>query len=153
DPSRCQVLLALMLGDGPGALGAWQSYYLLVPGEKGARQHHDSPRDFGDLGFENGKWVRSPLPFIEPGEVLTDLLPTFTNESDAAVREKIIRALAGSRLYPEAATLALYWNLKPETTIRDIIAYGRFYDSLSRRFAEEYRQHALGKPYWSHLYV
>ncbi|HYV29157.1 MAG TPA: hypothetical protein VFA77_16610 [Candidatus Eisenbacteria bacterium] len=153
EPSRCQILLALLAGNGPGALRAWQSYYLLVPGETGSRPHPQSPRDFGDLGFVDGHWVNNPLQFYDPGEVLARLLPRFTNDCDVATREKVVRALAGSRLFPEAATLAIHWKLKVENATKDIIGYGRFYDRLSRRVAEEYRRHALGKSYWTHIQV
>jgi hypothetical protein len=145
EPSRCQVLLALLAGNGPGALRAWHSYYLLVPGAPVIPAHTASPRDFGDLVFADGKWVNHPLPFTEPGEVLAQLLPTFSSEADVQTREKVVRALAGSRLFPEAAALALQWQLKPEKTIGEVVVYGRWTDHLSRRIAEEYRLQALGK--------
>jgi hypothetical protein len=156
ETSRCQVLLALLAGNGPGALRAWQSYYLLVPGAPTIPAHTDPPREFGDLVFKDGKWVNRPLPFTEPGEVLARLLPTFSSEADVQTREKVVRALAGSRFFPEAAALALQWQLKPDKSIGDIIGYGRWTDNLSRRIAEEYRLQALGKNdlgHRRHLYI
>lgn len=156
EPSRCQVLLALLVGNGPGALRAWQSYYLLVPGAPVVSDQAESPRDFGDWVFVDGKWINRPLPFTEPGEILARLLPTFSSGADVQTRERVVRALAGSRLFREAAALALQWRLKPDETMRDIIIYGRWADNLSRRIAEEYRLQALGKNdlgHRRHLYI
>ena len=153
EPSRCQILLALLVGNGPSALRAWHSYYLLVPGAPALRPQTESPRDFGDLAFVNGAWTNCPLPFCEPGEVLARLLPGCTNGVDAATRARVVRALAGSRLFPEAAALAARWQLPSDDTIRDIVIYGRWTDRLSRSFAEEFRRHALGAPYRTHIYI
>ncbi len=153
EPSRYQVLLALLVGNGPSAWRAWQSFYLLVPGQSATRLRIQAPRDFGDLANENGKGVNRPLPFTEPGEVLARLLPTFGSKADAATRAGVVRVLAGSRLFPEAAALALRWQLKPDNTLRDIIIYGRWTDNLARLLAEQYRRHALGESYRTHLHV
>jgi len=49
---------------------------------------------------------------------------------------KVVPALAGGRLYPEAATLALSWGLQGDKAIHDIIIYGRpFCESASSCFA------------------
>jgi hypothetical protein len=151
DPSRCQILLALMAGNGPAALRAWRSYYLLVPGETEPRVRPKSPHDLGDLAFENGQWTNRPLAFTEPGEILEQILPVFTADALQA-RQKVVRALAGGRFFPEAATLALHWGLDSDKTIEEIIVYGRWYDDLSRRVAEEYRRHARGKSYRTRLF-
>jgi len=153
EPSRCQVLLGLLAGNGPGALRAWKSYFFLLPRNATTRQQGELPRDFGDLILVDGQWTHRPLPFTEPGEVLERLLPAFTSGADDSTRKKVVRALAGSRFYPEAAALAMRWNLTPDQTLRDIIIYGRWAENLSRLLAEEYRQHALGKDYRSHLRI
>lgn len=151
-PSRCQILLALLAGDGNAALRAWHSYFLLVPGEPSPRPHLENPRDLGDLVMENGKWNCRPVVFMEPEAILEKLLPDFTADS-VEMRLKVVRALAGGRLFPEAATLAVNWGLKGDKTIDDIIIYGRWYDNLSRRVENEYRRHAQGKSYWHHVRI
>jgi hypothetical protein len=154
EPSRCQVLLGLLAGDGPAALRAWRSYFFLLPSSAPARPPPGgTSRDFGDLVLVDGQWTHRPLPFTEPGEVLARVLPTFTTEADDATHITVVRALAGSRFYPEAAALALRWNVPQDQAIREIVLYGRWTDHLSRLLAEDYRQHALGKNYRSHLRI
>lgn len=151
-PSRCQVLLALLAGEGSNALRAWHSYFLLVPGEASAKPHFENPRDLGELAFENGQWINRPVVFLEPEAILEKLLPGFTCDS-VDLRIKVVRALAGGRLYPEAATLALVWGLQGDKTIDDIIIYGRWHERLSRRLENEYRRHSQGKSYWHHVHI
>jgi RNA polymerase sigma factor (sigma-70 family) len=152
-PSRSQLLLGLLSGNGVGALRAWQSYYCLILSDEDLKPLEKPARAQGDLESIDGQWVHRPLPVTEPARVLARLLPAFTADADAATRAEVVRALAGSRLFPEAATLALGWKLQLNKELRDIIAYGRWTDSLSRSVAEEYRQHALGKSYRTHLYI
>jgi hypothetical protein len=153
EPARCQVLLGLLAGDGPAALRAWQSYFLLLPKNPPLKPPGEPPRDFGDLVLVGDQWTHRPLPFTEPGEVLARLLPTFTTGADDATRTTVVRALAGSRFFPEAAALALRWDVPQDQAIGEIILYGRWTDRLSRLLGEEHRQHALGKGYRTHLRI
>ena len=152
EPSRCQVLLALLDGNGPAALLAWQSYFLLLPDHPPVPRA-EPPRDFGDLVRVDGQWTLRPLPYTEPGEVLGQILPTLSTKADDVTRQKVVRALAGSRFFPEAAALALRWKVPQDPAIREIILYGVWTDNLGRLLAEEYRRHALGKSYRKHFRI
>jgi hypothetical protein len=125
-PSLFQIFLALFAGDGPAALRAWNSYYRIAP---------------SDLVTET---------LAAPSRTLNRLLPTFTENADAATRREVVEALAASRLFGEAAALALQWKLEPDDALQDLIAYARWSDNLSWEFDAAYRQRAVGKSYAAH---
>ena len=100
-PSRLLLSAALLLGDGKSALAAWRSYYRVAPGKKAP----------GLLG--------------EPQAILEDLLPSWNVDSTADVNEEIVRALADSRFFEEAAIVALdpcRERVEP-SKLSDIVAY------------------------------
>ena len=119
--SRLQMLLALLVGDGPAARRGWHSYYRVPDG------------------------ADAPAPLTESGRILDRILPTFGETADAQTRQKIVVALGNARLFHEAAVLALHWKVPRTPEIQELILYLRWIRNLSRSTNEEYRQHALGK--------
>jgi len=122
-PSQFQTFLALFAGNGPAALRAWHSYYRIAPGAT----------------------VNETL--AAPARTLNRLLPTFTENADATTRREVVEALAQSRLFAEAAVLALQWKLESDDALLDLIAYARWTNQLERELGKEYRQRAMGKNY------
>jgi len=121
-PSRPAILLALLADDGPAALRAWRSYYHVPPG--------DHPL---------------PPPLTEAGGLLAGILPSLAVESSADLRRQVIGGLAASRLYPEAAVLALRWKLAETEDNPDTIRYARWIRATQLQVDENYRLQALGK--------
>jgi hypothetical protein len=119
--SRIDLLLALLSGRGPSALRAWRSYYRVAAGDT----------------------LTSPL--AEPAATLALILSSFTADSAPGPRARVVRALAASRLTPEAALLAVHWKLAPDKDLSDVIQYARWIRALKFRLDEDYRQRALGK--------
>ena len=76
-PSRLQVGLALLAGDGPAALAGWRSYFHLPPGAR-------------PVGLLAG-----------PGAELARLLPGWSGPGSRGAA-RVARALAGSRFFAEA---------------------------------------------------
>ncbi len=122
---RLALLLALYLGDGPAALEVWSGFFW-VPVSGGAN------------GFLAG-----------PARDLSSILPAWTGENGSGEdAERISAALADSRLFPEAAVVAL--RLRPAgdealpRRIREIVEYARFCRRLVEVTEEFYRRTALG---------
>jgi hypothetical protein len=75
------------------------------------------------------------------------VLPGFAAGADVMTQQLVVRMLANSRLFPEAAGLASRWKLEHDSAIQDIILYSRYIDNVSRGLDKEYRRMALGKTY------
>ncbi|MBV9775404.1 MAG: hypothetical protein JO040_15720, partial [Gemmatimonadetes bacterium] len=108
-PSRVQVTAALLLDDGPDALAGWRSYYLLATGD---------PRSG---------------PLAEPRRALEALLPRWAGRgATRAQRAALVRALAASRMFDEAALVALdprvpaAERVDGDPEVRAILAYAGF---------------------------
>jgi len=119
-PSRIDLLLTLQNGDGPRALRAWQAYFRIAADEV------------------------PPAPLTEPTAVLRRLLPSLTPDSGSGDRQQIVQALAASRLFPEAAALAVRWKLEQDKNLRNVVEYARWIREVKLRLDEDYRQRALG---------
>lgn len=113
EPARLELGLALLAGDGAAALEGWRSYYHVSPA---------APAE-GLLSA--------------PAAELADLLPGW-NGPDAPTAERVARALAASRCFPEAALAA-------RTPPRELAAYAGFVLRLARVTDAYYRELALGR--------
>ena len=126
-PNDALTLLhgALVLHDGPLALHAWRLYYLL---------------DAGDT-------VHGAL--AQPRRELTELLPRLSgaNALTRDERERIVKALAASRLFDAAALFARDPDMPPTRSSRvsEIVTYATFARRLGRESDEYYRRTLLGQ--------
>jgi hypothetical protein len=101
------VALALLLNDGPALLRGWKSYYLVAD---------DAP-------------VNPVL--AEAHRTLADLAEVWRGRTpDDHEREALVRALAQSRFYRYAASVAEAIEA-PSQFARDVIAYQRFIDGIA----------------------
>ena len=125
EPAELLIGAAILSENGPAALIAWRSYYLVASGD---------PK----TGWLSGprEVLEAELPGLRPGAA--------TREN----RRAIVEALAASRLFPAAAALALATD---ETTPgdgdprdREIVAYARFLTDVERATDEYYRHTLLG---------
>src|SRR5262249_43081615 len=118
---------ALLADDGGAALRAWDAYY------------HVS--------------ASSPPPnTIAPARVvLADVLPQWQgSEATPADREKLVLALAVSRFYLEAATVASDprakdWKIEDRPAVRDVVAYEVTIQRVRDLSDEYYRNIAAGR--------
>ncbi|MGH7630655.1 MAG: hypothetical protein ACREOF_14985 [Gemmatimonadales bacterium] len=129
EPARLLLAGAALGEDGPAALAAWRSYYLVGTGETAAG------------------------PLAEPRRVLDSLLPRLRpGHGTAGERLAIVRALAGSRFFAAAAALALTpapSGAAPadgDPGAREVVAYARFLHDIERTTDEFYRATLLGRP-------
>jgi len=125
-PNDALALLhgALVLNDGPIALHAWQLYYLL---------------DAGDT-------LRGVL--AQPRRELARLLPGLGRSTqNRDERERLVRALADSRLFDAAALVARDPGaVAPRSKrVSEIVAYAAFTRRLSRATDEYYRRTLIGQ--------
>jgi hypothetical protein len=125
EPSRQLLRLALMVGDGPLALFAWQSYYLLGTGDT----------------------TRGPL--ASPRRALARLLPSWRPaEETAEQRAALVKALARSGMFPEVllvSSLPLRSPAPFDAETRADVQYARFLLELEERTDEYYRGVAIGR--------
>ncbi|MBN1568697.1 MAG: hypothetical protein JXA73_12690 [Acidobacteria bacterium] len=125
--SRLFLQASLLVGDGPAALAAWRAYF---------RADGGAP---------------APGDITEAGDSLSRLLPAWREPGNAEARLALICALGDSRLFREAALVALdprpafATQLQQNPRVRELVAYARAYDELSARVDEYYRQTLLGK--------
>jgi tetratricopeptide (TPR) repeat protein len=125
--SRLYLQASLLVGDGPAALTAWRTYF---------RTDGGSP---------------APGAIAAAGESLSRLLQVWREPGDAEARLALICALGDSRLFREAALVALdprpsfAVQLQQNPRVRELIAYARACDELSARVNEYYRHTLLGK--------
>ena len=120
-PSRLQVGLALLAGDGRAALQGWRSYFRLSP---------SSPP--GSV-------------LAKPSTELSALLPRWTIARTAATG-RVVAALAASRFFDEAVLAAP--TSHPTSLERQTLAYARFAWRARRITDEYYRLTALGRGDW-----
>lgn len=115
---------ALIVHDGQLALHAWHSYYLL---------------DAGDT-------VRGIL--AAPRRQLTELFPKLNRTPlSRAERDRIVRALAASRMFDAAALVEREAGVGEATSPRaaEIVAYAAFARALGRATDEYYRRTLVGQ--------
>jgi hypothetical protein len=124
EPSRLLLAASLLLHDGESALLAWRSYYRIAPGVKA----------YGLLD--------KPLTVLE--EKLPQMRGSAPDASDAG---KIIQALADSRLFEEAALLALDPTLDQGVLrdTHDIVAYALYTRKIRSITDEYYRKTSIGE--------
>lgn len=126
-PSRLLLRAALLIGDGPAALTAWRSYYRADGG------------------------ATAPNAIAGAGDVLARLLPSWHEPADTGLRVAIVSALGDSRLFKEAALVALdprpadASRVLQQPHVRELVAYARSCDELTRRVDEYYRHTLLGE--------
>jgi hypothetical protein len=121
--SRLLLATALLLDDGDSVLLAWRSYYWVAAGKE-------------------------PEELVEPYAILKEILPRWQGlESPTEDRERLIRALANSRFFDEAALVALDPRLEGELSVEaaEVAAYAQFLHSLQERMDEYYRDVANGR--------
>jgi len=124
-PSLVQLKLALLLGEGPRVLEAWNSYFHVSPGS--------TPK--GLLG--------------RPAVILNDLLPGWQRQPlQEHESSSLILALAASRMY-EAAALVAGMDPRNRTQmdpqVREVIDYEAFLAQVDELTTGFYRAHALGQ--------
>lgn len=125
--SRLFLQASLLVGDGHAALTAWRAYF---------RADGGAP---------------SPGDIAAAGDTLSRLLTSWHEPENAEARLMLICALGDSRLFREAALLALdprppfAAQLQHNPRVRELVAYARACDELSARVDEYYRQTLLGK--------
>lgn len=121
-PSRLEVGLALLAGDGSAALQGWRSYFRLSPAS------------------------RPGTVLAKPATELSALLPRWTSARTAATT-RVVAALAASRYFDEAVLAAPTSHVTgPE---RLTLAYARFARRARRITDEYYRLTALGRGDWA----
>jgi hypothetical protein len=125
--SRLLLQASLLVGDGPAAFAAWRAYY---------RADGGAP---------------APGDIAAAGDSLSRLLPAWREPGDADARLALVCALGDSRLFREAALVALdprpafAAQLQQNPRVRELVAYARACDELSTKVDEHYRQTLLGK--------
>ncbi len=122
-PSVVALELALILGKGSKALEAWRSYFHIRPG------------------------TTTTSVLQGPAEVLERILPTWHGQtSDAGVKEELILALAGSRMYEPATLLAMtaFDATRSRPQVSEIIAYHKYLVSIGGITRAFYRESAVG---------
>jgi hypothetical protein len=125
--SRLFLQASLLVGNGPAALTAWRAYFRADGG------------------------TAAPGAIVEAGETLSRLLPDWREPGNAESRLALVCALGNSRLFREAALIALdpratfAAQLQQNPRVRELVAYARVCDELSARVDEYYRQTLLGK--------
>lgn len=125
EPSQLLLRAALILDHGDAALAAWRSYYHAAPG-----------LPMPNAVSNGGKELERLLPgWLEHGEAIKD-------------RIDLVKALADSRFFTEAALVALDPGTDPavreDPRVREIIAYERFIRDIRSLAEEYYRKTALG---------
>ena len=125
---RAGLLLraSLLLGQGETALVAWRSYFRAAPGQP------------------------TPNLLTDPGRELGRLLPGWPGRAETAKdRTDLIKALADSRLFTEAAMLAFdpaaATGVCEDPRVREIVAYERCTRTVRVLTEEYYRKIALGE--------
>ncbi len=121
--------IALLLDNGPMALKAWQSFYLVPDGD-------------------HAKGIMAA-----PGNVLENLLPGWENRPLlTSEREALILALADSGFYKYAAGIAAdisasesSWTANKNPRIKEIIFYSQYLEDLEDITNEYYRKTAFGE--------
>jgi hypothetical protein len=117
-PARHLVTVALLADDGPAALAGWRSYFLNTLGQPGS-----------GLG--------------QAGSILAAVLPRWRGTAAAAGdRLALVRALARSRMYEEAAAVSA--GLAPTPEVAEVRAYAAFLRRVRAAADEYYRRTALG---------
>ncbi|HEX8691904.1 MAG TPA: hypothetical protein VF746_05775 [Longimicrobium sp.] len=122
EPARVQLTAALLLDDGPAALAAWRSYFLSV--------RYDS------AGVLAG-----------PRRALEAVLPAWRGpRASTAERRALALALAGSRLFPEAALVAVGDpRVGGDPEVRAAAAWADFTREAREAADSYYRSTALGR--------
>jgi len=124
-PAQLLLRAALLLDRGDAALLAWRSYYHVAPGRP-------SPNVIA------GAW-----------EDLKRILPLWQG-ADASPKERIdlVKALAGTRFFEEAALVALDpradASVREDARVREVTAYAQAIGRLREVTEEHYRQTILG---------
>lgn len=128
--SRTALRVALLAGDGAGALEAWRSYYVTV------------------LERED------PGLLAEPRRVLERSLPAWAGDGPPppeGVRAALARALAGSAFFEEAAWAARGLGAggpvaaPDDPRVEEILAYARFVRDVEELSDAYYRRTAVGE--------
>ncbi len=125
--SRLFLQASLLVENGPAALTAWRAYFRADGG------------------------AAAPGAIAAAGKTLSRLLPDWREPGNAESRQALICALGDSRLFREAALVALdprpafAAQLQQNPRVRELVAYARACDELSARVDEYYRQTLLGK--------
>lgn len=122
DDSYALLLAALAVDDGLTALEAWRSYFAIGL----------APR---------------PAALDAAGRTLAELLPTWNGaRASERSRERVVGALADSRLYIAAAIVAAAPGApRPAGRAADVVAYAGFLRALGRAADEYYRETLLGR--------
>ncbi len=126
EPSRLLLQAALLLDRGETAILAWRSYFHAPPGQ------------------------RMPNAVAGAGERLLEILSGWKG-ADASPKERIdlIKVLAGSRLFREAALIAgdprVPAAVQENRQVREVVAYAGALQEVRKITEEYYRETALGK--------
>jgi hypothetical protein len=126
EPSRLLLSASLLLDQGDAALLAWRSYFHVAPGGPG------------------------PNAIAEAGTDLERILPGWRGaEATPAERIDLVRALAGSRFFAEAALVAFDPraddSVRDDPRVREVVVYDRSLREVKKIAEEHYRKTILGK--------
>ncbi|HET8624213.1 MAG TPA: hypothetical protein VFM14_11660 [Gemmatimonadales bacterium] len=125
EPARLLLAGAILSANGPAALTAWRSYYLVGTGDSAS------------------------APLAAPRQALDTLLPRLRRGlASPEITLATVRALAGSRWFAAAAALALGSDQAAMDSmpadVAEVIAYARFVADVQRTTDEYYRRTLLG---------
>jgi len=125
EPSRLLLAASVILDRGDAALLAWRSYFHVAPGGS------------------------KPNAIAEAGTDLERILPAWRGvKATLAERIDLVRALAGSRLFEEAALIALDSRagdtVRDDFRVREVVAYDRALREIKKITEEYYRRIMLG---------
>lgn len=125
EPSRLLLRAAVLLDRGDAALLAWRSYYHVAPGHPG------------------------PNAIAEAGEELKRILPGWQGVgAESSERVDLVKALADTRFFAEAAMVALDPRadeaVRENSRVREVLAYAAGIRKVREVTEEFYRQTILG---------
>jgi hypothetical protein len=125
EPSRLLLRAAVLLDRGDAALLAWRSYYHVAPG------------------------YPAPNAIAGAGEELKRILPGWQGAgAESSERIALVKALADTRFFTEAAMVALdprtNETVRENSRVRQVVAYARAIRKVREVTEEFYRQTILG---------
>ena len=126
EPSRLLLRAALLLDDGPSALVAWRSYFQVTRDRPG-------PNLVAGAGQQLGRLLSGWMGI----------------QATPAARVELVRALAASRMFTEAALIALASSSssgepREDPLVAAVIGYARFLRDVRALTLEYYRRTIIG---------